>query len=95
MAIRGTDVNEPLFANSLCWHIDWAQFNWSQQTARHGVTWELKKPVPGQYTCRNILGQEEPSLNGKLQCNGLMVSDNCYIPSQAHTKTILMLGVIT
>ena len=34
MAFRGTDVKEPLCANSLCWHIDWAQFNWYQQTAR-------------------------------------------------------------
>ena len=56
MAFRGTDVKEPLCANSLCWHIDWAQFNWSQQTARQGVTWELGKSVPGQYACRNLLG---------------------------------------
>ena len=45
MAFRGTDMKEPLCANSLCWHIDWAQFWWSQQTARQGVTWELRKPV--------------------------------------------------
>ena len=34
MAFRGTDVKEFFCANSLCWHIDWAQFNWSQQKAR-------------------------------------------------------------
>ena len=46
----------PSPANSACWHIDWAQFNWSQQTAIQGVTWELGKSVPGQYACRNLLG---------------------------------------
>ena len=35
--------------------------------------WELRKPVPGQYTCRNLLGQEDHSSNGKLKCQGLMV----------------------
>ena len=35
-------VKEPLCANSLCWHIDWAQFNWSQQTARQGAcAWSI------------------------------------------------------
>ena len=47
MVSRGIDVKEPLCADSLCWHIDWAQFNLSQQTARQGVTWDLRKPVPG------------------------------------------------
>ena len=73
MAFRGTDVKEPLCANSLFWQIDCAQFNWSQQTVRQGVTWEMRKPVPGQYVCRNHLGQEDPSSNGKLKCQELMV----------------------
>ena len=73
MAFRGTDAKEPLCANSLCWHIDWAQFNWSQQTAKQGVTWELRKPVPGQYDCKNLLGQEDPFSKAELKCQGLMV----------------------
>ena len=58
MVFRGIDLKEPLCADSLCWHIDWAQFNWSQQTGRQGVTWELRKPVPGQYIFRNVLIQK-------------------------------------
>ena len=81
MAFRGTDVKSPLDANYFCWHIDWAQFNWSQQTAKPGVTWEFKKPVSGQYAFRNFPGQEDPSSNGKLKCQGLMVrkieNDQC------------------
>ena len=73
MVFRGIDVKEPLCAYSLCWLINWAQFNWSQQTARQGVTWELRRPVPGQYACKNILGQEDPSSNGKLKCQRLIV----------------------
>ena len=34
-----------------------------QQTARELVTWELRKPVPDQYACRNLLGQKDPSSN--------------------------------
>ena len=73
MAFGGTYVKEPLGVNSLCWHIDWAQFNWPHPTARQGVTWELSKPVPGQYARRNLLSQEDPSSNGKLKFHGLMV----------------------
>ena len=73
MVFRGIYVKEPLCADSLCLHIDWAQFNWSQQTGRQLVTWELRKPVPGQYACRNIQGQEDPSSKGKLKCQQLMV----------------------
>ena len=76
MAFRGTDVKEPLCAKYLWWHIDWAQLNWYQQTARQGVTWELRKPVPGQYAGRNLQGQEDPSSNGKLKCQGLMVKQD-------------------
>ena len=83
MAFRRTDAKEPLCANSLCCHIDWAQVNWSQQTAIQGVTWELRKPVPCQYACRNFLGQEDPSSNGELKCQGLMVEDD-NIPNLAH-----------
>ena len=70
MVFRGIDVKEPLCADSFCWHIDWAQFNWSQQTARQGVTWELRKHmVPGQYACRNLLGHEDPPSDGKMNMN--------------------------
>ena len=49
-----------------------------QQTAKQGVTWELRKPVSGQYACINLLGQEDPSLNVKLQCQELMVSGKVF-----------------
>ena len=88
MAFRGTDVKEPLCANSMCWHIDWAQFNWSQQTARQGVIWELRKAVPGQYACRNLLGKEHSSSNGKLKCQGLMVLR--YIKIKLNPKSFLL-----
>ena len=41
--------------------------------AEQGVPWELSKPVPGQYACRNLLDQVDPSSNGKLKRKGLMV----------------------
>ena len=68
-----------MFANYVCWQSDWAQFNWSQQTDRQGVTWELRKPVPGQYACRNLLGKENTSSNGKLKYQGLMVTGFAYM----------------
>ena len=33
---QGTDVKEPLSANSVCWQIDWEQFNWSQPEMEKG-----------------------------------------------------------
>ena len=55
MAFRGTDVKEPLCANLFFWHFDWAQFNWSQQTARQEVTWELGSlclvNMPAEISC--------------------------------------------
>ena len=89
MAFRGTDVKSPLDANYFCWHIDWAQFNWSQQTAKPGVTWEFKKPVSGQYAFRNFPGQEDPSSNGKLNCQELMVHTNVSIQEEPVKQYIL------
>ena len=79
MAFRGNSVKEPLCANSLCWHIDWTQFNWSQQTARQGVTWELRKPV-SSLCLQKSSGPEDPSSNGKFNCQGLMVSNQTASP---------------
>ena len=67
MASRGTNVKETLCANSLCWHIDWAQLNWSQLTARSHLGIEE--------ACAWSIGLQKSS-NSKLKCQGLMVIHN-------------------